>query len=217
MISINIVAEADIFNRNPITITSACKLILFTRILLQVAIYENLTVKLFKKRQTLSRFLNEQFCIAVCPRIQPKICGLLASVPPTYEIDPYTGKSIIVTQGYEIVNRTVQFTIKNQPFTPQIDSNGNQVSLYYHIRYKGHYENSWSDNSHEMDGRTIFSDTLVFPASNTTYTEISIVYLIDGVSDWSPLNYVPLPNEGLIDFQVQAALGQNYFGLIRMA
>jgi hypothetical protein len=101
------------------------------------------------------------------PEFTLKYTDYSHSLPPTYGTDPYTGKSIIVTQGREIINRTVVFTIKNPPFTPQIDSNGNQANLYYHIKYKGHYENSWSDNSHESDGRTFFSDTLVFPASDT--------------------------------------------------
>lgn len=141
------------------------------------------------------------------PEFTLKYADYSHSVPPTYGIDPYTGKSIIVAQGREIVNRTVQFTIKNQPFTPQIDSDGNQASLYYHIRYKGHYENSWRGTSHELDGRTSFSDTLVFPASNTAYTEISVVRYFDGGSDYKPLNYVPLPDDGSMDFQVQAIIG----------
>jgi hypothetical protein len=39
------------------------------------------------------------------------------SVPPTYDIDPYTGKSIITQDGYYVKNASVEVTIKNQPFT----------------------------------------------------------------------------------------------------
>ncbi|MCW4029322.1 MAG: hypothetical protein NWE92_06715 [Candidatus Bathyarchaeota archaeon] len=121
--------------------------------------------------------------------------------PPTYGTDPYTGNSIIVAAGRKIVNQTVLFTIKNQPYT----SNGD--SLYYHVRYKGHYEEHWSGNSQVVDGRTIIYDTLVFPASNTAYTEISVVKYSAGGSDWRPLNYVFLPDGGQMDFQIQAIVG----------
>lgn len=142
------------------------------------------------------------------PEFTLKYADYSHSVPPTYGTDPYTGKSIITAQGHEIVNRTVYFTIKNQPFTPFVDSTGSPVNLYYHIRYKGHYDTSWHSNSRESDGETIFYDTLVFPASNATYTEISVVcYLVDGASNYAPLNYVLLPDEGSIDFQVQAIIG----------
>ena len=142
------------------------------------------------------------------PEFTLKYADYSYNVPATYGIDPYTGKSIITAQGHEIVNRTVYFTIKNQLFTP-IDSSGTPVNLYYHIRYKGHYENSWNENSQETDGNTILHDTLVFPTSNSSYTEISVVrYLVDGFSNDAPLNYVRLPEEGLVDFQVQAIIGR---------
>jgi hypothetical protein len=130
------------------------------------------------------------------------------SVPPTYGTDPYTGKSVITNYGQDITNRTVQFTIKNQPFTRYTDSNGTPISLYYHIRYKGHYEDHWSGNYQTQDGSTTIYDTLVFQASNTTYTEISLEeYLVDGVTSYEPLNFIHLPDSGLVDFQVQAIIG----------
>jgi hypothetical protein len=141
------------------------------------------------------------------PEFTLKYTDYSHSVPPTYGTDPYTGKSIIINYGNYITNRTVQFTIKNQPFTPT-DSNGIPISLYYHIRYKGHYENSWSGNSQEIDGHTTIYDTLVFPASNTVYTEIALEeYLVDGGTAYEPLNFIPLPDNGIVDFQVQAIVG----------
>lgn len=47
----------------------------------------------------------------------------------------------------------------------------------------------------------------MFPASDTDYTEISVVRYFDGGSDYKPLNYVPLPDDGSVDFQVQAIIG----------
>ena len=97
------------------------------------------------------------------PEFTLKYADYSYSVPPTYGTDPYTGQNITVTSGYEVVNETVQFTILNQPFNPYYDSSGNQIQLYYHIRYKGHYGNTWSDsNSHQEGNSTIIQDTLIF-------------------------------------------------------
>jgi hypothetical protein len=77
------------------------------------------------------------------PEFSLKYADYSYSVPPTYRIDEYTGQKVFSTMGYEVYNRTVQFTIKNQPFNGYYDSYGNYVGLYYHIRYKGHYGNTW--------------------------------------------------------------------------
>jgi hypothetical protein len=132
-------------------------------------------------------------------------------VPPTYSIDEYTGKSEIISGNYPVVNRTIHFTIKNQPFNGYYDSNGNNIRLYYHIRYKGSYGNTWSDYSRIEGNSIIFQDTLVFAASNSSYTEASVYeYVVDGgpVGDrLQRLLEISLPVQGKIDFQVQALIG----------
>ena len=85
------------------------------------------------------------------------------SVPPTYGVDEYTGEKRTISYGYDVINRTVLFTIKNQPFNGYYDSNGNYIQLYYHIRYKGSYGDTWSDYSTIQGNSLVFHDTLVFP------------------------------------------------------
>jgi len=64
-------------------------------------------------------------------------------VPPTYKIEPYTGKTVVDHAGYHVDNRTIDVTIKNQAFTPSITADGNTTALYYNVRSKGHYE-AWN-------------------------------------------------------------------------
>jgi len=104
-------------------------------------------------------------------------------VPTTYGIDPYTGENVAIQEGYHVENKSVVFTIKNQPAT----------YLFYNVRYKGHFGDSW--------------------------TEVFSYYLYNPVSgDSSPGNLVPQSSSfgyttitipaafpyGEIDFQVQA-------------
>ncbi len=125
---------------------------------------------------------------------------------------------MIVSNGYTVVNRTVQFTIVNQQFNPSTNSSDSQ--LYYHIRYKGHYGSTWSDSSaSQEENYVIFPDSFVYPASNSTYTN---VLLCDYSVDTDPfsdlrLHFILLPEEGEIDFQIQALVGKTtlqYSGVI---
>jgi hypothetical protein len=73
------------------------------------------------------------------PEFTVKYVDYSYDIPPTYSIDQYTGKSVITNDGKHVDNRSVEFTIKNQPFTPYNDSRGNNIYLYYNFRYKGPY------------------------------------------------------------------------------
>lgn len=66
-------------------------------------------------------------------------------VPVTYGIDPFTGKNITTGGGYQVDNRTLVFTIKNQPFTPYTNKDGNLIWLYYHVKAKGHFGKYWEE------------------------------------------------------------------------
>ncbi len=107
-------------------------------------------------------------------------------VPPTYGTDPYTGQTITTSGGYHVDNRTIDVTIKNQPFTPYNDGN-NTVYLYYNIRSKGHFED-WtsSTSSHGQNG---------LQAAPTGDTAVSF-----------DIQYWNVPQGGQIDFEVQAVL-----------
>ena len=69
------------------------------------------------------------------------------NVPPTttYTTDPYTGKIITSTvPGYYVENKSVQVIITNPSFTSYKDENGSNIDLFYHVLFKGHFEDTWS-------------------------------------------------------------------------
>lgn len=129
-------------------------------------------------------------------------------VPPTYGTDQYTGEIIITNQGEHIDNRTVEFKIKNQPFTPYDDTNGNQIKLYYNFRFKGTYGEYW-DNYPDTSRRYSYY-TGIFPdtsASNTEYTVILIRLIeLTGHREGTP----EIPTGAKVEFQVQAIFGYVY-------
>ena len=118
-------------------------------------------------------------------------------VPPTYGVDQYTGEKVVTEGGYHVDNRTVEFTIKNQPFNPYVDASGNNISLYYYFRYKGPYGDDWSyypDTSHTYGYYVgLFPDT---SASNSEYTVIGVNF---------PTLEIPIDSE--VEFQVQSIMG----------
>ena len=115
-------------------------------------------------------------------------------VPPktSSSTDPYTGKVTSTTiPGYHVYNKTVEVIVKNAQFTPYSISNQQKISLYYNVSYKGHYEEEWK---YYRSGWYAFdSDTwpCIFPQSASNYTVITI----------------GAPNEGEMDFRVQAQIG----------
>ena len=103
-------------------------------------------------------------------------------VPTTYTIDKYTGETI-THPGYRVDNKSVEITVKNQPFT----SDWSGVKLYYAVRYKGHYEEDWW-NFFTLDNYPV--------QSGSEYTVISL-----------PLAHFDFPVRAEVDFQVQALIG----------
>ena len=58
-------------------------------------------------------------------------------VPAEYEINPYTGFNRTIHTGYTAENKSLVFRIKNQPFTPNTDTEGNLIQVFYKIQIKG--------------------------------------------------------------------------------
>ena len=76
------------------------------------------------------------------PEFTVKFVDYSYDVPTTTSIDPYTGKTV-TNQSYHVENRTIQLEIKNQPFNSYI-ANGQNISFYFNVREKGHYEENWT-------------------------------------------------------------------------
>ncbi len=116
-------------------------------------------------------------------------------VPPTYGIDPYTGKNVMTKAGHRIENKTIEVTIKNQPFSYYYDDRGNFVGQYYNIRFKGHFESYW----HQVKADNIYHLPHYLPSSYSEYTTTSF-----GLGDDYVLDVAP---GGQVDFQVMAFIG----------
>lgn len=102
-------------------------------------------------------------------------------VPPiaTSTIDPYTGKTITTTTpGYRIEDKSIEITVTNQPFTPYSDTDGHLISLFYNVRYKGHFgaETTWTEPFYKTIRNGIYGFTAQNPQSNSGYTIINVPF-----------------------------------------
>ena len=112
--------------------------------------------------------------------------------PPTTTttIDPYTGQQITTTQpGHHVENKTIDFTIINQPHVSVFIQYQYGIDLYYDVRFKGHFGDTWTE-LHTYDE----SENLLPIATNSTYTPISIPQ-----SNYS--------SNASVDFQIRAING----------
>jgi hypothetical protein len=75
------------------------------------------------------------------PEFTLKLVAHPYDVPPTYEIDPYTGKNVMTQAGYHVENKSIEIVIKNQPFVNSF--NGVNYRLFYNVRVKGHFSEEW--------------------------------------------------------------------------
>jgi hypothetical protein len=129
----------------------------------------------------------------------PEFTVALVSYPyevaETTQIDPYTG-AVSTYPSYVAENRSIEITIKNQPFTSTQMADGNWSRLYYNIRFKGHfYVGDWS--YYPVHPNSV-GDGGYITASNSDYTIISLPKY---------LSLEGQPNGSQIDFQVQALIG----------
>ena len=123
-------------------------------------------------------------------------------VPASSSIDPYTGQTVTHPAAH-IESRTIQVSIKNQPFTPyQIqDSNGNEwtINLYYNIRIKGHFSENWTELYRGSDG---------YPCQYSK-DDVVLSYVLGEGDAYTDLGTISMkfPAGGQVDFQVEAMVG----------
>jgi hypothetical protein len=143
------------------------------------------------------------------PEFTVKYIDLSYDVPPTYGIDEFTGETVITQEGYHMDNQSAVFKIKSQPFNPYTDSGGNNISLYYNFRAKGHFGGEWryypfSDSgisSHRYSAMFYsFGEIPEFVASTSEYTALSV-----SLTAFYSSENLQIGNQ--IDFQVQAQIG----------
>lgn len=122
------------------------------------------------------------------PEFTLKVVAHPYDVAPETTIDPYTGETKITNHGYHDENKSVEIKILNQAFTPYwLDSSQQQwIMLFYNITYKGHYEDTWQ--YYAIYGKEPF-------------------YFSQSTSEYSIFSFSPLPDEGQLDFRIQAQIG----------
>jgi hypothetical protein len=131
---------------------------------------------------------------------------------PTSTVDPYTGKTIVTSQGGHFDNFSIEVKIRNQAFISTIDSSGNYTSLYYNLRFKGHYENEtkwvyypviptdYGSASHPVDPfQTGARGSQYLDSSKSDYSVFTL-------PNWRVGN---VPQGGQIDVQVQTLIGHD--------
>ena len=122
-------------------------------------------------------------------------------IPPTYGIDPYTGKNVVTQAAYHIQNKSIVVTIKNQPFVSYRNENNSVVGLFYSVRLKGHFQDSYGEPS---------SESYIY-RSDSDYT--SVYCGLNGNNGTDPftgdfwLGGLEIPAGGQVDFQVKALIG----------
>jgi hypothetical protein len=145
------------------------------------------------------------------PEFTLKFVDSSYDVPPTYSPDPYTRASVLTQAGYHVANKSVEVTIKNNLFTNYKDVNGNNIMLYYDIRWKGHFEDYWkSFNSTKQiylvaSSSLMADNVLVYPNSPSTVLSYGLGGNngSDVYSQWLD----EISADGRIDFQVEALIG----------
>jgi len=125
--------------------------------------------------------------------------------PPSYSSNPYTGETTQTSPARYRPNGTIEITIKNRPFTPYTDKDGNQINIYYTIFAKitsGWDENYVPDWTPELE--SIFGPSYIGYQSDTDYTVVTFTYF----PDTAPDPHLCVMYEGeLVHFRVQAVTG----------
>ena len=110
-------------------------------------------------------------------------------VPPVYETNPYTGDTVMTEEGYRVENKSIVVSITNQPFPTSF--NDVNCYLYYYVRVKGHFEESWS-----VLTRLYVSDTEYTTKTYILEDDFELGYKLEGID-----------SGGDVDFQVKAKAG----------
>ncbi len=128
------------------------------------------------------------------PEFTVQLVGPSVTVPTTYSLNQSSGQ-VVANIGYIVEYSAVEVTVKNQPFTPYVDSSGNAVSVFYNIQILDDQSSAWSD---------LYSSTGGYPAQSTDsdYTNISI-HVDTGQNDEG----ITIPVGTQTEIRVEAMIG----------
>jgi len=124
-------------------------------------------------------------------------------IPPTYGVDPSTGKAVMTKEGYTEVEKWVRVEIGGQPFLRYNNSDGQLISLSYNVRWKGNHDTSWQYIPQDIH----YGDAAEPWDSQAIGRLISLGF--KGIPKGPAEGWMELldPNATKIDFQVEALIG----------
>ncbi len=133
------------------------------------------------------------------PEFTVKLVNNWYDVPTTYSTDPYTGETI-THPGYRVDNKTVELSIKNQPFAYSF--NGSTYHLCYNVRTKPHFVEDWDE---------LYPVTDRYTSGGINYERAKYVSgPIQSSSAYTVLSFPDdYPANARVDFQVQAIVGHD--------
>jgi hypothetical protein len=121
-------------------------------------------------------------------------------VSPTTTTDPYTGETVTKGGYYVQGEPEIEIAIKNQPFTPYVDTATNKgVSLFYQVRTKGHFSPDWSIVEYWIKEAPAYNPRNPYPEQDFT-SEYTVL-------KYGSLTSQNIPSEGQLDIQVEALIG----------
>ena len=137
------------------------------------------------------------------PEFTVELIDLSYDVPTTYSTDPYTGETI-THPGHRVTNKTIELTIRNQPF----DYSANDVTyhLFYNVRIKPHFEENWNELYPLVERHNSSYNSFSWPyslyVSDSAPCESNSEFIILSLSAY----YSP---NAQVDFQVEAIIGHD--------
>jgi len=79
----------------------------------------------------------------IVPRFDVFLNTQPTEIPPTYAVDPSTGKAVMTRAGYEVLYKWVSVRVYGQPFWEYNNSACQRVLLYYNVRWQDNLNTAW--------------------------------------------------------------------------
>jgi hypothetical protein len=139
------------------------------------------------------------------PEFNVRLIDSSYDVPATSSTDPYTGQTV-THPAYHVESRTIQVSIRNQPFTPyEITENENSwtVHFLYNIRFKGHYAEEWTEMFLVSDGYPCQD----YESNYTVFSYQGEYSATEGMEFNAGSITTSFPAGAQVDFQVEAMIG----------
>jgi hypothetical protein len=148
------------------------------------------------------------------PMVAPEIVSVVVNhnpvwFPPTYTTNPYTGEVTETSSGRYLQTGTIDVTIKNMPFTPYTDKDGNYINVYYTFFIKdGGPIDDWNYYLDNYGGNSGVPWHVVYQQSDSDYTVITFTY--DGSGSLAPGFFTVIGSGSIRSFRVQSVIGYFY-------